>query len=159
MNLETCIQLLSDSCNHKGRSQWRGCFTATFLLRHWSAERLLLLSGPWLKSLVLFWALLALKVHRLLGEANRFPRFSCGSFVVSPSGKCLLHTLWKSLRSSSTRSSTSSHHPRLGCFCGIVCKDTLLSLYLVTAHDTLILTHFGIRMLGTRSSTRAHKEL
>ena len=78
-------------------------------------ERLLLLSGPWLKSLVLFRALLALEVHCLLGEANLFPRFSCGSFMVSPSGKCLLHTLWKSLRSS-TRSSTSSHRPRLGFF-------------------------------------------
>ena len=52
-------------------------------------EQLLPLSGTWLKSLALFGALLALEVQRFLGEANHFPRFSCGTFMASPSGKCL----------------------------------------------------------------------
>ena len=76
----------------------------------------LLLSGPWLKGLVLFSVLLALEVHHFLGEANCFPRLIYGSFVASPSVKCLLQNLWKSLRSS-TSSRASSHCPRLGSFC------------------------------------------
>ena len=94
----------------------------------------LLLSGPRLKSLVLFSALLALEVHRFLGEANCFPRLCCGSFVASPSAKCLLHNLWKSLTSSSMSSRASSHRPRLGSFHGNLCKDTLLSFCFVLPH-------------------------
>ena len=110
----------------------------------------LLLSGLWLKSLVLFSALLALEVHRFLGEANRFPKFSCGSFVASPSGKCLLHTLWKSLMSSSMSSRASSHRPCLGSFCGNLCSDTLLSFCLVLPHTI----HRSPGMSGSAMNSR-----
>ena len=95
-------------------------------------------TGSWvtderlLISHVLFSALLALEVHRFLGEANLFPKFSWGSFVASASknSRCTLNgNLHCELQ-------TFNHpgRPRLGSIRGNLCKATVLSLYLVLPH-------------------------